>query len=180
MAIRRHLYQDLEEDLIIEDFVLSLRVVEKGWRAVYEPEAVAWEEEVPSLRGDWIRHTRIAAGGFQSLSRLRSLARLKPALQGFQFWSHRMLRWVVTPCCWGIMLGSNAVLASRPLYGLLLALQFVFYVLAGAGYVVVRSGRRYKLLQIPLFMCLLNGAALVGGYRYLTGRQSVLWERARS
>ena len=44
-ALRRELYQPPEPDSLIEDFVMSLRLVEAGWRVVYEPEAVARETE---------------------------------------------------------------------------------------------------------------------------------------
>lgn len=179
-ALRRELYVHLEEDSIIEDFILSLRIVERGWRAVYEPEAVAWEEGLPSVQGDWIRRTRIAAGGFQAFSRLRRLSHPRHGLVSFQYLSHRMLRWIVTPGLWVLMLLSNLALLRYPFYSCTMALQVLFYGLGLVGYAATRRGWRVWWLQMPFYVCLLNAAALVGGYRYLTGRQSVLWQKARS
>lgn len=180
VALRRELYTVLEEDSIIEDFVLSLRVVESGWRAVYEPEAVAWEEGLPSVRGDWIRRTRIAAGGYQAFVRLRGLLHPRHGLVAFQYLSHRILRWIVTPGLWVLMLLSNLGLLRHPFYGCTMVLQALFYGVALAGYVAARRGWRVRGLQVPFYICLLNAAALVGGCRYLTGRQSVLWQKARA
>ena len=179
-AIRRELYTRLEEDSIIEDFILSLRIVERGWRSVYEPEAVAWEEGLLSVQGDWIRRTRIAAGGFQAFSRLRGLLDPRHGMVTFQYFSHRMLRWIVTPGLWVLMFFSNLGLLGRPFFDCTMALQVLFFGLALAGYAATRRGWRIWWLQMPFYVCLLNAAALVGGYRYLTGRQSVLWHKARS
>jgi len=179
-ALRRELYTRLEEDSIIEDFILSLRIVERGWRAVYEPEAVAWEEGLPSVQGDWIRRTRIAAGGFQAFARLRGLLHPRHGLATFQYLSHRVLRWIVTPSLWVLMILTNLGLLGHPFYDCTMALQVLFYGLAVAGYIAARRRWRVRWLQMPFYVCLLNAAALVGGFRYLTGRQSVLWQKARS
>ncbi len=42
-AIRRSLWQTLPEDAI-NDFLNPLQIVAAGWRAVYEPEAICYEE----------------------------------------------------------------------------------------------------------------------------------------
>jgi len=104
-AIRRQVFEAPEEDSIIEDFIMSMRLVGDGWRVVYEPEAVVREDVSPSLTGDWQRRTRIAAGGFQSIRRLPHLLNpLHPTHNGgalglaaWQYLSHRVLRWAVTP-----------------------------------------------------------------------------------
>jgi biofilm PGA synthesis N-glycosyltransferase PgaC len=179
-AVRRELWMPLEEDTLLDDFVLSLRLVERGWRAVYEPEAVTWEEASPDLRGEWTRRTRNVAGGFQAFARLPGMLDPRKGLVAFQYLSHRMLRWLLTPSLWVLMLVSNLALFRYPLYRWTLAAQALFYALAVAGYVAARRGVRMRWLQMPFYVCLLNAAALVGGFRYIAGRQSVLWRKARS
>jgi cellulose synthase/poly-beta-1,6-N-acetylglucosamine synthase-like glycosyltransferase len=93
-AIRRELYRPLREDCVIEDFVLSMQLVMDGWRVVYEPEAVAWEEPSPSLRSEWERRARIGAGGFQATGQLLGIFSPRYALVAFQFLSHKLLRWL--------------------------------------------------------------------------------------
>jgi len=180
LAVRRRLWMPLEEDTLLDDFVLSLRIVELGWRAVYERDAVTWEEASPDLKGEWTRRTRNVAGGFQAFTRLPGLLDPRNGLVTLQYLSHRMLRWIITPSLWVLMLASNLVLLAHPLYRFTLILQTLFYGLAGAGYLAARRGLRVRWLQMPFYVCLLNAAALVGGFRYFTGRQSVLWQKARS
>ena len=178
-ASRRETYVPAETDSIIEDFVASLRIVQAGWRVVYEPEAVALEPPSPSLRAEWGRRTRMAAGGWQSFFRLRGLLRHPNRWIPFQYLSHRMLRWLVTPTLFVVALVTNVCLATQPFYGYLLTLQALFYLLAALGWVLARRGVRVWGMLVPFYVVMLNAAALVGGIRYLLGRQSAVWAKVR-
>jgi biofilm PGA synthesis N-glycosyltransferase PgaC len=178
-AIRRSAFLPTEEDAIIEDFVLSLRLVAAGWRVIYEPDAVAWETAAPTLSDDWQRRTRIAAGGLQSVSRLPEM--MNPRL-GWPFWqylSHRVLRWVVTPFLLPALLLSNLLLVSRPLYRLILVGQLAFYGSGMLGYLLALIGLNGGFLRGIFYFCLANLAALAGIWRYVTGRQPVTWRKIR-
>lgn len=179
-AVRREAFQPPEEDSIIEDFVMSLRLVEAGWRVVYEPEAVAREEAVFSQWGDWHRRTRIAAGGFQSMQRLPGLLSPAMGLVAWQYLSHRVLRWALTPFLLPMAYLLNSLLALvSPFYRLLWALQTLFYGLALVGYSQTRRGVRRGLPYGAFFFCLANAAALVGLWRYAGKAQQVTWTKVR-
>ena len=178
-AIRRSAFLPTEEDAIIEDFVLSLRLVAAGWRVIYEPEAVAWETAAPTLSDDWQRRTRIAAGGIQSISRLPEMMNPRLGWPFLQYISHRVLRWVVTPFLLPALLLSNLFLISRPLYRLILAGQLAFYGSGLLGYILALKGRNGGFLRGIFYFCLANLAALAGIWRYATGRQPVTWRKTR-
>ena len=177
-AIRRTLYRPLAEDSIIEDFVLSMQLVMEGWRVVYEPAAITWETASPTVRGEWRRRTRMAAGGFQALGRLRGLLSPRYGLVGFQYFSHKVLRWLA-PLFMLLALGTAAVLTRWPFYRLCWWGQVGFYALAGLGGLLEILGVRSKWLRIPFYFCFTNATALAGLIRYLTRRQTVLWTKAR-
>ena len=178
-AIRRELFQRTEEDSLIEDFILSLRLVEQGWRVVYVSDAVAREEASPSIDGDWRRRTRIAAGGFQAIGRLRGLLSPRHGVVSWQYCSHRVLRWAVTPFMLPIAFVLNAALVSAPFYRLLFIAQVAFYAAALLGYALTRRRRWNGPLHAVFYFCLGNAAALVGFWRFITGSQPVTWEKAR-
>jgi len=178
-AVRRELFWPTEEDSVIEDFVLSLRLVEAGWRVVYESEAVATEDASPSLAGDWRRRTRIAAGGFQAMVRLRSLLNPAHGLVAWQYCSHRVLRWAVTPFLLPVIYGLNLLLVGQPLYRFLFLVQTAFYAAALLGYGLTRLGIRGGPLHSVFYFCFANAAALAGFWRYLAGTQPVTWAKAR-
>jgi poly-beta-1,6-N-acetyl-D-glucosamine synthase len=177
-AIRRALYRPLEEDCLLDDFVLSMRLVMDGWRVVYEPRAITWEEASPSLRSEWNRRARNAAGGFQALGRLRGLLSPRHGFVAFQFLSHKVGRWTAPFWMIAAFLAS-AALYSVPIYRLLFWVQAVFYAAALAGWLSVAAGRRWRLLQIVFYFCFANATALAGFIRYLLREQTVLWNKVR-
>ncbi len=177
-AIRRTLYRPLAEDSIIEDFVLSMQLVMEGWRVVYEPAAITWETASPTLRGEWRRRARMAAGGFQALGRLRGLLLPRYGLVGFQYFSHKVLRWLA-PLFMLLALGTATALTRWPFYRLCWWGQVGFYALAGLGGLLEILGVRSKWLRLPFYFCFTNATALAGLIRYLTRRQTVLWTKAR-
>ncbi len=178
-AIRREVFAAPETDSIIEDFVMSMRLVGQGWRVVYEPQAIVREEASPSLRGDWQRRIRIAAGGFQSIVRLPQL--LNPALGriAWQYVSHRVLRWAITPFLLPLIYLLNLLILSIPIYRWLLAGQTLFYAAALLGYALALKGKRRGILYAAFYFCFSNAAALFGFWRYITNSQPVTWVKVR-
>jgi biofilm PGA synthesis N-glycosyltransferase PgaC len=181
--MRRAAYVAPEPDTLLDDLYSSMRMVFAGWRVIFEPEALAYEAPSPSLGAEWQRRARNAAGGWQALFRLWPAMRQAPALVVFQFLSHRVLRWMVTPWLFPLALAANLGLLSTILYRVTLGLQLGFYALAGAGWLLSRPGKRtgrdVGWLLAPFYVCFLNAAALAGGWRFLGGRQSVVWRQVR-
>jgi cellulose synthase/poly-beta-1,6-N-acetylglucosamine synthase-like glycosyltransferase len=178
-AIRRCLFEPPPLDTLLDDFVISLRLVEEGWRVVYEPEARVTEEPSPTLEGEWRRRTRNAAGGFQAIRRLSGL--LKPAYGriAWQYLSHRVLRWAVTPFLLPVVYILDLFLLGLPFYRLALLVQTAFYAVALLGYALTRRGVHYGPLHTVFYFCFTNAVAIAGFWRYITGTQPVTWDKAR-
>lgn len=177
-AIRRELYRPMDNDLLIEDFVLTMRLVAQGWRVVYEPAAITWENASPSLAGEWQRRVRIAAGGFQAIGRLTSMLNPLRGLAAIQYISHKVFRWL-SPFFMLLALIANLGLAGEPLYRWLFVAQLAFYGLALLGLVLQSIGKRWWALQIPFYFCFANATSLAGFFRYVTRSQPVTWQKAR-
>lgn len=177
-ALRKQCFRPLPKDAIIEDFMLSMGLVQQGFRVVYEPAAIATEEASASFADEFKRKVRIVAGGWQAVVRLWPLLWPTRGLIWFQYISHRVLRWVLVPALLPVALGTNLILAMHGRYAFLLALQVVLYGAAGCGYLLQRRGIRWKVFYVPYYFAFLNVAALFGAYRYFSGRQPVTWEKA--
>src|SRR6185369_13089583 len=67
LGIRRSLFSPIPRNGIIDDFLVSMHVRSQGYRLVYDPEAVAWEEVAPNIRQEFRRRVRIGAGNFHAL-----------------------------------------------------------------------------------------------------------------
>lgn len=182
-SVRRSLYQAVESDTVLDDFMISMLIAEKGYRIVYEPEAYATETASENVSEELKRKIRIAAGGIQSILRLKSLFNPFPyPILSFQYISHRVLRWTVTPFLLILSFALNLALAFEPDsqgWKLLLFAQVLFYLLAFLGYVMEKKQLRIKILFIPYYFCVMNYAVLAGILRYFTTTQSAVWEKAQ-
>ncbi len=182
-SVRRSLYMPVQPDTVLDDFMISMLIAEKGYRIVYEPEAYATETASENVSEELKRKIRIAAGGIQSILRLKSLFNPFPyPILSFQYISHRVLRWTVTPFLLILSLILNIALALEPdsmTWQVLLLAQVLFYLLAILGYVMEKRQLRIKILFIPYYFCVMNYAVLAGIIRYFTTTQSAVWEKAQ-
>lgn len=181
-SIRTLLYEEPDENTIIEDFFLSLRICAKGYRFMYEPDAYALETASAAIDEEWKRKVRICAGGFQAMAKLKPL--LNPFRYGvlsFQYISHRVLRWTLAPFFLPLVFLANIWLAFTGsfFYGLALAAQLLFYLMALAGYALRDKKVKVKGFFVPYYFMVMNLAVYAGLNRYVQGKQSVMWEKAR-
>ena len=181
-SVRNSLYVPVPSNSILDDFMISMRIAEKGYVIIYEPEAYAQEGTSANIKEELKRKVRIAAGGIQSVIWLKSL--LNPfrfPVLSFQYISHRVLRWTITPILMILLFIVNAlmVLDNAPtFYTLVLFAQILFYLSAYLGKVMEERKLRVKLLFIPYYFCVMNYAVLAGLIRFFKGKQSVMWEKA--
>ncbi|HWW42411.1 glycosyltransferase family 2 protein [Pedobacter sp.] len=182
-SIRTTLYQPVESDTIIDDHMIAMRIAENGYIIAYEPKAYAMETASADVKEELKRKIRIAAGGIQSILRLKKAANpFHYPIFTFQYISHRVLRWTITPFLLILVFILNALLAFKGAgtgYSLLFIAQIVFYCLALTGYFFEKKNIRVKVLFIPYYFCVMNYAVLAGLVRYLRKSQSAAWEKSR-
>lgn len=182
-SIRTALFEPVEEDVILDDFVISLRINIKGYRIAYAPDAYAMETPSDSISEEHKRKIRISAGGFQSIVMLRALLNIfRFPVVSFQYISHRVLRWTLSPLSLLVLLLSNIVLAVYAggwFYPACLAIQVLGYLAAFTGYKLAARNTKISLFYIPFYFLFMNIAVYQGFYRYLTRSQSAAWEKAK-
>ncbi len=181
-SVRTALYQPIEQGVLIEDFVLSLRIAKNGHVVKYAPGAFATESSSASIRDEQKRKIRISAGGFQAIYMLKELLNIfKYGRLSFQYISHRVLRWSVTPFCLLSLLPLNIVLVIQRagvVYDILLVMQLFFYFSGILGWFYANKNMKIKALYIPYYFLFMNVSVFWGFKRFLRGQQSVLWEKA--
>ncbi|WP_417941224.1 glycosyltransferase family 2 protein [Flavobacterium sp. RS13.1] len=185
-AIRTQLYRHVEKDTLLDDFIISLRVAQEGYTIQYDPEAYAIETASASVKEEFKRKIRISAGGIQSIVRLRSLLNIfKYGTLSFQYISHRVLRWSLTPLCLILLIPVLSILAfdegiiSFGFYSILFWMQLFFYAAALLGWFLENRETRIKILFVPYYFFIMNLCVILGFLRYLKKSQSVNWERAK-
>lgn len=178
-AIRRELFKPIPEDAIVDDFIIVMSVIENNYKIVYEPKAIGFEEAASSVRQEFKRKVRMIAGGFQSLSILKSVLNpMNHPIVFFQFVSHKFLRWV-GPIFMVMLFLTNLSLLTGTFYQVTFTLQLTFYTFALAA-TFWKSLRERPLFYFPYYFCSLNLAASIGMKRFLFSQQTVKWEKITS
>lgn len=177
-SVRRDAYAPLPAD-IISDLVEPLKVLEKGYRIVFEPDAIAYEETTEKSKEEFRMRVRVITRGMRGLLYMKTLFNpFRHGFVAFQLLSHKVLRWFI-PVFMMIALVSNLFLLGIPFYNLTLALQLAFYALALIGYVAEPRNLLAKPLTIPLYFVTVNLASVVAMYRIWRGHKAVTWETVR-
>jgi glycosyltransferase involved in cell wall biosynthesis len=174
-AMRRSLYRDLAA-AEVNDFLHPIHAALAGFESRFEPDAYTLEPPSRDGSQEFRRHVRIVAQG------MHLLRRWMPALVAAGRWraawmllSHRALRWLNTPALAALLGATLWLLPQGAVYRFALAGQAAFYLLALAGWLAERAGRRLGRLAIPYYFCLVSAAGVAGFVRFVRGRAEAVW-----
>ena len=174
-AIRRELFQPPPADTILDDMAIPMAVVRQGYRAVFEPGALAHEQGVTEAKEEFWRKSRVVAGAIQFLTRRDSSVPIDTPQVILSLISHKALRWLSPVFALSAFASSVAVAGSSPLYLNVAVLQGTVVGLGLLG--CFPPFRRIPFVGLAHYFCLVQAAAALGFLRGLQGRQSVLWRR---
>ena len=182
-AIRTKFYQPMPETALLDDFVMSMRMVDQGYKIAYTSDAYAMEYGSADLTEESKRKRRIAAGGLQSIWWLRQMMNpFRRPIVAFQFVSHRVLRWSITPIALIALIPLNVALVflkAGTVYNVIWLLQVLFYLAAFASWLLEKQGRKSRLLYVPYYFLFMN-LNVFRGMKYLsTHKTSGAWEKAK-
>jgi len=182
-SIRASLYQPVESDTIIDDHMIAMRIAEQGFIIAYEPNAYASETASANTKEELKRKIRIAAGGIQSIFRLKKAANpFRNPILTFQYISHRVLRWTITPFMLILAFILNIFIVAgnySQIYTILLLGQILFYTCSYIGLLFEQKNIKIKSFFVPYYFCVMNYAVIAGIFRYINKNQSAAWERSK-
>ena len=163
-AVRREAYIELDPSRG-QDIGFPFELTKRGWRAVYEPGAVAEEKMAPTVEGEFRRKRRMMWGLWDVMLRWGMLnPRGYGPLYALEIYSHRLLRYL-TPWLHLVVFGVNIALL-------------------GHGWVYTAT----LAIQIAVLLCALLGRFVPAlpfriAYYYVTVTASIavgLWDRLRA
>lgn len=175
-AVRRALYSPMRPDQL-PDFVLPLSVRERGFRVVYEPRALLYEDSLAAASDEFRMRVRVGLRALHALRDKAALANpLRYGLFAWQLVSHKVLRYLAPLFQIGA-LGANAALVGKPglIWKVLFAAQVLFYGLAWIGH-RQRGRKSPRLVTLAYYLCLVNAASFVALWRFMKGERQVIWQ----
>jgi cellulose synthase/poly-beta-1,6-N-acetylglucosamine synthase-like glycosyltransferase len=175
-AMRRDSYTPIPDGVVNDDLFLSLRLVARGQKIIYEPLATAIEEASMTIREDFRTKVRMIAGGLQCLPQ-EWTAICSSAGFAFKFFSHKILRWTMPVYLMLALVGSAFAPGGSLLHALFVA-QLAMYGLAVIGWLLNRLGRRPSVCYVPFYFLVMNLAAVAAMTRVVRGGQTALWSKA--
>ena len=177
-AIRSDLFIPVPSNYLVDDFYLAMNVLDQGKDAINDLNAICLESVSHEIKEEYRRKRRISAGNFQNLSTYRHLLYPSKGPIAFNFWSHKVLRWL-GPFFILLSLISNILLSllGIPFYTYLLLAQLAL--IFGLPLLDIL----FQSLQIhiaPLrsirYFFLMNLALLEGYIKYRKGVKTNIWQ----
>ena len=182
-AIDPTLCREVPDEALLDDFMMSMMIVDEGKRIAYTPDAYAQEYGSANIHEESKRKRRIAAGGLQSIWWLRRMLNpFRQPIVAFQYISHRVLRWSITPVALVLLLLVNIGLVSMgasKFYTVFLILQALFYLMAFCGWALNRIGHKNKLLYTIYYFVFMNLNVFRGMIYLKDHSTSGAWEKAK-
>jgi cellulose synthase/poly-beta-1,6-N-acetylglucosamine synthase-like glycosyltransferase len=178
-AMRREIYTPMNADQL-PDFVQPLTVREQGFRVVYEPRALLYEDALADADDEFRMRVRVSLRAFHALKDKAAL--LNPfrfGLFAWQLWSHKVLRYLAFIFMAGALVSNLIQMFGpqyKPFWGLVLVGQILFYTLARYGQTMNRHGQQPpRLVGMIYYLCVLNLASARAFWQFLQGRKQVTW-----
>jgi len=178
-SIRNKYYSKVPEGYSVDDFYITMKVLEKKKKCILEMKAIGYENVPNRLSEEFRRKIRIAAGNFQNLKTFYKL--LWPPYTGvaFSFFSHKVLRWL-GPFFLLLLLISNSVLAFyHPLYRILLIIQGVLIFSPFIDFLLRKIGLHIVILRFITHFYSMNLALLAGFLKFIKGTETNVWQPTR-
>ena len=174
-AVRKSLYRPMNPDQL-PDFVLPLKVIEQGYRVVYEPGAILKEPSLKVREDEYKMRVRVSLRSLWALSDMRQLLTFTGyKLFAWQLWSHKVLRYLCFAFLIGAYLTNLALWAENSFYKFLLILQNIAYLGALLSPIMEKTGHPLKLLYLLNYFALLKLAAAHAFIKFLLRQKQVMW-----
>jgi cellulose synthase/poly-beta-1,6-N-acetylglucosamine synthase-like glycosyltransferase len=179
-AIRRELYEELQET-DINDFVNPMQIILKGYRGIYESEAICYEESAGEFQKEFQRKIRIINRSFSGLLRMKAV--LNPFKTGFfslGIISHKLLRWFASVFIIIFIISCLALsLFNVEIFQWVTLVLIVFFLFSYIGYLFSEGYNVSLIFYYPYYFVLVSFASLTGLYRSLSGEVQTTWSTAR-
>jgi cellulose synthase/poly-beta-1,6-N-acetylglucosamine synthase-like glycosyltransferase len=184
-AVRNALYDKVKEDTLLDDFTISMQIMQKGYNIKYAPKAWGTETASLNIHEELKRKTRIAAGGIQALVRMPELLNpFRYGIRSLMYFSHKVLRWTLVPVGFPLVFLLNLIIVCNPfinskIFTLLFILQCIFYLFVLAGRLLQNVSLRLRILFAPYYLFVMNFAIIRGFLLFVTGQYTVNWQKVK-
>ena len=175
-AIRKPLFRPIPEQTILDDVVIPMQAVTRGYRCLFEPAAQVFDEPSQSSGQESVRKRRTIAGAAQLMRLFPEWLMPTHNPLWFEYVSHKLMR-LLAPLLMVVALTTNLLLLNVPVYWFLLNVQIVFYVSAAIGWLFQRQGEQSSLFGPSLMFVTLNLTTTLALWDAFRAKYRVTWQK---
>ena len=175
-AIRKKAVQKVPQNFSVDDFYITMKVLESGGKAIIEQSAKSTENVPNDSQVEFNRKVRISSGNFQNLKAFRKSLWPPWSSLAFALFSHKVLRWF-TPFLIIISFVSAALLAMKnEFYSYLFYLESLIFIMPLLDLILRKLNIHIVFLRFISHFLLMNIALIVGFGKNLMGFESNVWQ----
>lgn len=171
-AIRKVSFSKVPPKFFMDDFYITMNVIEQGKQIVFDKEAVCNEDVPTKSAEEFKRKVRISIGNFQNLMRYKSLLLGFNGIS-FAFWSHKVLRWLTPFLLITAFVSTYFLMFHDSYFKILFLLQLFGFVTPVLDWLLRIN---IPLMRFVSHFYLMNLALLRGFIIYMKGVESNVWQ----
>jgi poly-beta-1,6-N-acetyl-D-glucosamine synthase len=176
-AIRRNLFEVIPDThAVTDDLYVPLSILQKGYKYLFEDEAVAFEEISQNVYHEFKRKVRFFATNFQTIFYFKSLLFNKNLLISYALWSHKIIRWFTPFFLFVFFFLSIYLFNTANFFKWVLLVQILFYFLSIIGFLLMKKGLYIRIFSIPFYVGLVNLALCKGFLQFISNKHKGYWE----
>lgn len=174
-AIRKKLFTPMRPDQL-PDFILPLKVVEQGYRVVYEPAALLNENSLSSPADEYRMRVRVSLRALNALKDMRHLMNpFKYGLFAWQLFSHKLLRYGAFVFLLSLYVCNLLAIHAGVFYRLFFLLQNAFYLTAIVLSCMAGRVKPPRIFYVPFYFCLVNAASMHAFWKFMNHEKMTTW-----
>lgn len=175
-AIRHELFEPVPEGYSVDDFYITMKVLEKKYRCILDKQAVCWEDVPNRIIDEFRRRMRISAGNFQNLKSFGRLLWPPYTALSFSLLSHKVLRWI-GPFLLLLLIISNIFLFRiGSFYRIALITQGILIIVPFIDYLLRKLNIHIVFLRFITHFYSMNLALLAGFFKFMKGSKTNVWQ----
>ncbi|MCD6018433.1 MAG: glycosyl transferase [Bacteroidetes bacterium] len=175
-AIMKSSFVKVPDGFLMDDFFITLDVISKKGRVLFEPEALCYEDVNDAPLIEFKRKIRISLGNFRNLSYYKHL--LFPIYKGFgfAFLSHKVLRWFTPFALLFSFVFSLAIAFYIPAFILISACYSLLIIFPTMAIYLEKINFKVPLVNSLGHFILMNLGLLLGYFKFISASNESAWE----
>ena len=161
---------------VMDDFYITLKVLEQGRSFIYTRSALAEEFTAPSIKSEFNRKVRNNSINLSTIKAVKNLLSPSFNLISYALWSHKIIRWITPILLLGVLVLNLLLISSNPFLYWIFLFQLMFYLASLLGYFLKQLGIRITFLLLCFYFLVTNVAMLVGIYKFIFSKQTAFWQ----